>query len=324
MSQPENQELANDNGEVSNDDAVMAALLAKGEPQASEEEEEQSEQAEESDEPAQPEQEAEEEDADPPQDEDLTFELDGKTVTLKKSQLPEVYRNQMLDADYRRKTAEVAEARRAAQEQAEQIRAERSNYANQLDVSLALMHKQLIGDQEALVELARTDPAEWVARNAEFQQRVNTYQQAVQQREQLSQAQRADEEREQQAWREGERKLLQEKLPEWKDQAVASAEQRLIAETLLNAGYSGEELSELFDHRALLIGRKAALWDQHQSQLQAAKAKQAKPEPRKTLTPGAPKPQTDTQRSTYQELLAKAKRTGKPDDVVRVLMQKGN
>lgn len=324
MSQPENQELANDNGEVSNDDAVMAALLAKGEPQASEEEEEQPEQAEESDEPAQPEQEAEEEDADPPQDEDLTFELDGKTVTLKKSQLPEVYRNQMLDADYRRKTAEVAEARRAAQEQAEQIRAERSNYANQLDVSLALMHKQLIGDQEALVELARTDPAEWVARNAEFQQRVNTYQQAVQQREQLSQAQRADEEREQQAWREGERKLLQEKLPEWKDQAVASAEQRLIAETLLNAGYSGEELSELFDHRALLIGRKAALWDQHQSQLQAAKAKQAKPEPRKTLTPGAPKPQTDTQRSAYQEALAKAKRTGKPDDVHRALMLKGN
>lgn len=321
MSQPESQELANENGEVSNDDAVMAALLAKGEPEVPEEEEEQPEQAEESGDAAQSEPE-EEEGAEQPQDEDLSFELDGKTVTLKKSQLPEVYRNQMFDADYRRKTAEVAEARRAAQEQAEQIRAERSHYANQLDVSLSLMHKQLIGDQEALAELARTDPAEWVARNAEFQQRINVYQQAVQQREQLGHAQQADEQREQQEWRAGERRLLQEKLPEWKDQAVASTEQKLIAQTLLDAGYSESDLSELFDHRALLIGRKAALWDQHQSQLQAAKAKQAKPEPRKSLTPGAPKPQTDTQRSAYQEALAKAKRSGKPDDVVRALMLK--
>lgn len=319
MSQPETQELANDNGEVSNDDAVMAALLAKGGQEAPEEEEEQPEQADESGEPAQPDPEAEEEGADEPQDEELEFELDGKAVKLKKSQLPEVYRNQMLDADYRRKTAEVAEAKRAAQEQAEQIRQERAQYANQLDVSLHLMHKQLIGDQEALAELARTDPAEWVARNAEFQQRINVYQAAVQQREHLTKAQQADEERGHQEWREAERKLLQEKLPEWKDQAKAAAEQKLIAESLMGIGYSAQELSELFDHRALLIARKAALYDQ----LQAAKAKQAKPEPRKALTPGAPKPSTDTQRSAYQEALAKAKRSGKPDDVHRALMLKG-
>lgn len=319
MSQPETQELATDNGEVSNDDAVMAALLAKGGQEAPEEEEEQPEQADESGEPAQPETEAEEEGADEPQDEDLSFELDGKTVTLKKSQLPEVYRNQLLEADYRRKTAEVAEAKRAAQEQTEQIRQERTQYANQLDVSLHLMHKQLIGDQEALAELARTDPAEWVARNAEFQQRINVYQAAVQQREHLTKAQQADEDRGHQEWRESERKLLQEKLPEWKDQAKAEAEQKLIAESLMGIGYSAQELSELFDHRALLIARKAALYDQ----LQAAKAKQAKPEPRKTLAPGAPKPSTDTQRSAYQEALAKAKRSGRPDDVHRALMLKG-
>ncbi len=319
MSQPETQELATDNGEVSNDDAVMAALLAKGGQEAPEEEEEQPEQADESGDAAQPEPEAEEEGADEPQDEDLSFELDGKTVTLKKSQLPEVYRNQLLEADYRRKTAEVAEAKRAAQEQTEQIRQERTQYANQLDVSLHLMHKQLIGDQEALAELARTDPAEWVARNAEFQQRINVYQAAVQQREHLTKAQQADEDRGHQEWRESERKLLQEKLPEWKDQAKAEAEQKLIAESLMGIGYSAQELSELFDHRALLIARKAALYDQ----LQAAKAKQAKPEPRKTLAPGAPKPSTDTQRSAYQEALAKAKRSGRPEDVERAIMLKG-
>lgn len=323
MSQPENQELANENGDSNNEDAVMAALLAKGEPEAPVEEEQHEEAADESGDTAQPDPNADEQEAEPPQDEDLEFELDGKPVKLKRSELPEVYRNQMLDADYRRKTAEVAEAKRAAQEYAEHLKQERTQYANQFDVSLSLMHKQLIGDQEALVELARTDPAEWVARNAEFQQRVGLYQNAVQQREHLSKAQQADEERGHREWREAERQKLQEKLPEWKDPARFEAERTLIAQTLIEAGYSQQDLSELFDHRALLIGRKAALWDQHQTQLKAAKAKQAKPEPPKSLTPGAPKPSTDTQRSAYQEALAKAKRSGRPEDVERAIMLKG-
>ncbi len=321
MSQPENQELANDNGDSYSDDAVMSALLAKGEQQAPEDEEEEEERGEPAveGEDAQQQEPGDDQGAEPPQDEELEFELDGKPVKLKKSELPEVYRNQMLDADYRLKTADAAQAKREAQEFAEQIKQERTQYANQLDVSLTLMHKQLIGDQEALAELARTDPAEWVARNAEFQQRIGLFEQARQQREYLAKAQQADEERSHKEWREAERKLLQEKLPEWKDEAKASAEQKLIAESLMGIGYTREELSELFDHRALLIARKAALYDQ----LQAAKAKQAKPEPRKALAPGAPKPQSDTQRSAYQEALAKAKRTGKPDDVHRALMLKG-
>lgn len=316
MSQPENQELAQNHGEQSNDDAVMAALLAKGEHEQAVEGEEEREEVEESAETQESEQEEQPEVA---QDEDLEFELDGKPVKLKKSQLPEVYRNQMLDADYRRKTAEVAEARRAAQEAQARIQQERTQYASQLDVTLELMHKQLIGDQEALVELARTDPAAWVAENAAFQQRVAAFQNAVNQREQLSKAQRADEERAAQEWRKAERDRLLEKLPEWRDQAKASAEQKLIAETLLQTGYSQEELSELFDHRALVIARKAALYDQ----LQAAKAKQVKPEPPKAIKPGAPKPPTEARNSDYQQALAKAKRSGRAEDIERVLMLKG-
>jgi len=316
MSQADDPQLAPESGEIDNDDAVMAALMAKGEPEAQPEPEPEAEPAAEEGAEA-----ADEGDATPEEesDEELTFELDGKPVTLKKSQLPEVYRNQLLEADYRRKTAEVAEAKRAAQELAQRVQQERSHYASQLDASLALMHKQLIGDQEALAELARTDPAQWVAENAAFQQRVGLYQEAMQQREQIAQAQQADQQRELAEWRRAEREKLQEKLPEWRDTAKASAEQRLIAETLMQVGYSPDELTELFDHRALIVARKAALYDQ----LQAAKAKQAKPEPPKALKPGPAKAPTDTQRTAYQDALAKARRTGRPEDVERALMLKG-
>lgn len=320
MSQADDQQLAPESGEIDNDDAVMAALMAKGEaaeqPGSEAGEDDEAEGAEASDDAVQDDDAAAAADE---TDEELTFELDGKPVTLKKSQLPEVYRNQLLEADYRRKTAEAAEAKRAAQELAQRAQQERSHYASQLDTSLALMHKQLIGDQEALVELARTDPAEWVAQNAAFQQRVALYQDAMAQREQLTHAQQADQQREVAEWRKAEREKLQEKLPEWRDTAKASAEQRLIAETLMQVGYSTEELTELFDHRALIVARKAALYDQ----LQAAKAKQAKPEPPKALKPGAAKAPTDSQRTAYQDALAKAKRTGRPEDVERALMLKG-
>lgn len=320
MSQPENQELAHNHGEQSNDDAVMAALLAKGEPEQAVEGEEEREEGEESTESQESEQEEQPEVA---QDEELEFELDGKPVKLKKSQLPEVYRNQMLEADYRRKTAEVAEAKRAAQEAQARIQQERTEYASRFDVSLELMHKQLIGDQEALVELARTDPAAWVAENAMFQQRVAAFHNAVNQRQQLAQAQQADEQRATQEWRKGERERLLEKLPEWRDQAKASAEQKLIAETLLQTGYTQDELSELFDHRALVIARRAALYDQLQANGASAKAKQVKPEPPRAIKPGAPKPPTDARNSDYQQALAKAKRSGKAEDIERVLMLKG-
>lgn len=310
MSQPD-EELAQEHGEMDNDDAVMAALMAKGAP-AEEEEEEESPPEEE------PEEGASEEEV-PATDEELEFELDGKPVKVKKSELPEIYRNQLFEADYRRKTAEAAEAKRAAQEIAQRVEQERSYYASQLDASLTLLHKQLIGDQEELAELARTDPAGWVAKNAEVQQRVALYQEALNQREQLAHAAQADEQRKLAEWRKAERDRLHEKLPEWRDQAKASAEQRLIAEYLLKEGYGQDELAELFDHRALLVARKAALYDQ----LQAAKAKQAKPEPPKAIRPGAPKPQTDAKHTAYQEALAKARKTGRPEDVERALMLKG-
>lgn len=97
----------------------------------------------------------------------------------------------------------------------------------------------------------------------------------------------AEQEREVAEWRKAERDKLHDKLPEWKDATKAAADQKLIAEYLLSQSYSGEELTDLFDHRALLVARDAALWRQHQAAVQSAREKKAKPEPQKGLKPGA-------------------------------------
>lgn len=229
----------------------------------------------------------------------------------------------MKDADYRRKTAETAEAKREVLAERERITAERSHYANHLDTVLHSLQTQLIGDQQALAQLARTDPAEWVIQNADFQQRYADYQKAVQERHTLANRMSAEQEREVAEWRKTERDKLHEKLPEWRDPGKAQAEQKLVAEYLMEQGYSQDDLKELFDHRALIVAREAALWRQHQAAVKSAKAKQTKPEPAKAIKPGAAQQKTgDQQVAKVDQLRAKAKRTGNQDDIAAYLMAK--
>lgn len=229
----------------------------------------------------------------------------------------------MKDADYRRKTAEVAEAKREAQAERERIAAERSHYANHLDAVLHSLQAQLIGDQAALAQLAETDPAEWVRQNAAFQQRYADYQKAIQERSALANRMTAEQEKEIAEWRKSEREKLHEKLPEWKDPQKAGAEQRLVAEYLIEQGYTQDDLKDLFDHRAMIVAREAALWRQSQAAKASVKDKQVKPEPAKAIKPGVANQVTKDQNAVkVDELRKRAQRTGKQEDIAAYLVAK--
>lgn len=226
----------------------------------------------------------------------------------------------MKDADYRRKTTEAAEAKREAQEERSRIGQERSHYANHLDVVLNSLQTQLIGDQTELAELARRDPAEWVARNAEFQQRYADYQTALTERQHIANRMSAEQEAEQNEWRQSERAKLRDKLPEWSDPAKAAPQQRMLAEFLINEGYAQDELAMLHDHRALVIALKASKWDQHEKATASARAKQVKPEPAKAIKPGAARAANQPNRTAYDDARARLSKTGS-DDAAMLLLQ---
>lgn len=253
------------------------------------------------------------------QPEDDDPEIDFGDFKIKKSEAKSGY---MKDADYRRKTAEVAEAKRQTQALAEQVAAERVDRANRLDVFLESLQSELIGDQQALTELAATDPAEWGRQNQAFQVRAQRFNEALQQRQSLQQRIDADSERKQLDWRKEQRDLLSQKIPEWSDPAKASAEQKQIAEYALSLGYDAKELSELFDHRALLVLRDAARYAQAAAAKETAKAKQVTTPPN-VQKPGAAKQPEVKTRTAYQEALAKARKTGRSEDIERALLLKG-
>jgi hypothetical protein len=235
--------------------------------------------------PEQEDEESEEEETEESED-DEDPEIDFGDFKVKKSEAKAGY---MKDADYRRKTAEVAEAKREAQAISERAQAERSHYANHLDAVLGRLQTQLIGDQRQLAELAQSDPAAWVAENAKFQQRYADYQAALAERQALGQRQQQAELASQTEYIRNEQKLLQEKLPEWNDHKVKTAESQGIAQFLLDRGYTQEDLAALQDHRALLIVRDAWKATQAAQARVTAQTKQAKPQPGTVIKPGAPK-----------------------------------
>src|SRR3546814_1228932 len=79
------------------------------------------------------------------------------------------------------------------------------------DLVLGSLQAQLVGDQAELAKLAQSDPAQWVAKNAEFQQRYADYQRAVQERQSLAGRMTADQDAKQSEWVKADREALKDR-----------------------------------------------------------------------------------------------------------------
>lgn len=225
----------------------------------------------------------------------------------------------MRQQDYTRKTQETAQLTQQIAQERQFVKQEYESRINQLNVLGSVLYQELVGDQAKLAELAQTDPAAWVAKQQEMASksaRLNEIQHHHSAIEQMKKNE-ADKAR-LESLRENEERLL-DKLPEWRDPTKRAAAQREVADFLVAQGYSPDELSELIDHRAVLIAHKAAMWDR----AQAVKQKQVKHEavPPKAVKPGnANTPTTTLQQKRVDDLAKRAKRTGKLDDVAALLM----
>lgn len=199
--------------------------------------------------------------------------------------LEEATQGYMRQQDYTRKTAEAAEQLRTAHAERQQITSELAQRVNALDTLAGALYRELVGDQTQLAGLIESDPQEYLRRQAAMQQKVQLLNQAQAQnrayQEHMTNEQAKARAESLQA---GEQRLM-ELIPEWSDTAKRAAESRDIAETLRKHGYSNDELAELTDPRAVVIARKAALYDRAQS-VKDKKAPAAPATPHKPVKAG--------------------------------------
>ena len=247
--------------------------------------------------------------------EDVTIEVDGKTVKLTKEELAEAYKNGLRQSDYTKKTMEVAEQRRAAEAEIAQARAEREAYA----VNLSKMAAQLEGalEEQASInwqELLEADPVEYLRQQNLYQQRQAAYQKTQQAQMQLMEIAKAEQAQMRQMTLEQQQEALLAKLPEWRNAETAKAEKAALAQYLQQAGFDDQSIQTISDHRAVVVARKAMLYDQMMGKASAA-AKKVAAAPQRVVQPGSTGQTRIDGRSSAMQRLGKS---GRVEDAAAV------
>lgn len=230
----------------------------------------------------------------------ITVKIDGKDVEIPLSELKNGYQRQ---ADYTRKTMETAEQRKAADAELSRAQQERAIYAQNLQRMQALDEAAL--EQAKQVnwdELLQTDPVEYLKQQRIAQERQARLQQVYSEQQRINAQQQAEHEQARSHYLSQQQDELLAKLPEWKDAAKAKAEKTALAEYLLESGYDRDTVNTITDAKAVILARKAMLFDRMMQKASAASKKVATL-PQKVERPGqGENPALDKRSAGFQKL----------------------
>ena len=271
---------------------------------------------------AEPEEQAEEsepeaKESEPEEGEKITIEVDGKVVELSKAELADYYKNGLRQADYTRKTMEAAEQRKAADAERQAALQERAVYAQ----NLLKMQAQLEGalEEQSKIDwdsLLQSDPVEYLKQQALAQKRQATLQQNLQQQAVLQQQFQAEQQKAYIQTLQDQQEALLAKVPEWKDATKAKADKAALREYLLEQGYDKQSVDSVADARAVVLARKAMMYDQMIAKASAA-AKKVSTLPTKVERPGNGVSGLDQRSSAFQRLA----KSGKVEDAAAIFRQ---
>ena len=254
--------------------------------------------------------EEEEEQEEQEQPQTFTVKVDGKEVSVTLDELQKGYSRTQ---DYTRKTQQIAEVRKQAEQETQAVRAEREQYAQLLGALQAQL--QSSEPQVDLERLYHEDPIEWVRQKEVMRERQEKLGAIQSEQQRLSQVAQYEQQRAMEAQLASQQEALLAALPEWKDSKKAKAEKALVIESAKAAGFTDEDLKSVYDHRLVLLLRKAALFDQMVSKRQGIKPV-VNNGPR-TAKPGAAgRVSTTTESVRAKQRLAK---TGRIDDAASAI-----
>jgi len=301
---------------------VTETPVDETEVEETQEAEEVEEEAPESEEEGQAEEETEEEVAEEEEfevvaEEDLkyTIKVDGEELEVGIDELKNGYQRQ---ADYTRKSQALAEQRKGTEQiQSErmQLEQERQMYANGLQMLQEQQSAKLTDfDNVEWEALKQEDPYQYMIKKDEYrdaQERVTNLQ-AEQQMVQQEQAQQAQQARAHFVQQEYAR--LVNALPEWNDKE--STIKKDVQEYATSVGFRPEEISQLADHRSVLIIKKAMEYDKLTKKV-APKKKAVKKVP-KVQKAGRGNSKEDAATEAIKKKRARLQKSGKQDDAASI------
>ena len=254
--------------------------------------------------------EEEEEPEEEEQQQTFTVKVDGKEVTVTLDELQKGYSRTQ---DYTRKTQQIAEVRKQVEAETQAVRAEREQYAQLLGALQAQL--QSSEPQVDLDRLYHEDPIEWVRQKEVMRERQEKLGAIQAEQQRLSQVAQYEQQRAMEAQLASQQEALLAALPDWKDPKKAKAEKALVIESAKAAGFTDEDLKSVYDHRLVLLLRKAAMYDQMVSKRQGIKPV-VNNGPRPAKPGAAGRVSTTTEATRAKQRLAK---TGRVDDAASAI-----
>ena len=250
-------------------------------------------------------------------EEDLkyTIKVDGEELEVGIEELKNGYQRQ---ADYTRKSQALAEQRKETeqiQSERQRLEQERQMYANGLQM-LQEQQSSKLQEFESIdwTALKADDPYQYMLKKDEYrdaQEKVNNVaqQQALIQQERNEEMQRAKAQFVQQEYNK-----LVDALPEWKDKD--STIKKDIQEYAKSVGFLPEEISQLSDHRSVLVIKKAMEYDKLTKKV-APKKKAVKKVP-KVQKSGRGNSKEEAAVDAIKKKRARLQKSGKQDDAASV------
>lgn len=260
--------------------------------------------------------ESEEEDEDEAEEPVFTTP-DGDEVTL-----DELKSGYLRQADYTRKTQQLAEMRKQGEQALQQVEQHNNTVAEHLSLALDVLEPQLAELASTnWHELSQNDPYEYAEKRAQFdfaQQRFQQLQEAARQR--VAEQQHIKE-RKLMEFRAQEAEALKMAIPDLADPKKGPKLGRAIKDYAQEVvGLSEEEAGNILDHRIIMVLNKARQFDEMQSSTLQASRKKVRKAPKRVAKSGVPSSKSQSRATKTQATRENLRKSGSENALVDFLL----
>jgi hypothetical protein len=286
----------------------------------SEESEEEAEEVEESPDADDESPEAEEETEDEEVEESTvyTVKVNGQDVEVSEDELIKGYSRQ---SDYTQKTQELAEYRRQLDQGAQHLQGEiaqtqqaRAQYVDAVATAIESNYSHLQNFSTIDWERLKTeDREEYLTKRDEYRQAEDSINQLKQKHAEASQQQQQEDAQQHQQMLQEEHHKMVSILPQWAEPETQRALAKSVTEFALSKGYTQEELSQLIDHRSILVLMQAKAYEDLTRKQTEVRKKKVKNKP-KVVRTKAKKDKSDKAQAVRAERMKRLAQTGHVTD----------
>jgi len=251
-----------------------------------------------------------------PQEQDSTYKVKvaGQELDVTLDELKNGYSR---DADYRRKTEELSYDKKQFVSESEKQRQDYSSKLNELNQLMSVAQQQLNTeinsvDLEKLYEEDPTEAARIEHRLRRKQEKLNSAMAKTQ----------SEQNKQFESFLSDQKNKLVTKLPEFSDPDKASKLKSSMKTILNNYGFNDQEISQVYDHRIIMLVNDAMKYRNMQNSKPNLAKKISKPG--KVFSSGVKKDKADLNFTKRKEKLNRLKKTGNIKDATSIFLDMVN